>query len=328
MPQQDPMQQTMTGILGRGMTFAEEAVYRRAFEERMAVETETAKIANEREKLTLEFEKNKNAAIAKSIELLMPRWERGGQPGQGENVDVGGFSQGGAPMQQTSVGPSGTSSFAQDKTRYQEPTQENRRQARALLSPFVQMPDDPEAIFANKVKLMEAEARIVGEERRIEEAARETAAGKKEEAARKRAEAKAAEQEAAAEKKETAGLKRDAYKAIATEMKSAQEKVNAQKAKLLSDVMFTNLPRAEQNARMAQIDDFAESWMHQIARNAKRSGIDIDPAEYITPKDPSIVTRARIDWYQDPANKSKRKLYDKWYMDTYGKSHGIKVKGD
>ena len=85
-----------------------------------------------------EMESQKAAALSQAIEAMKPGFKIGGAP-----VDVGGFSQGGAPMQQTVVGPQlqRPMPFAQAPAQFQGPTPEQEMEFKALRRKMLGLPE-------------------------------------------------------------------------------------------------------------------------------------------------------------------------------------------
>jgi hypothetical protein len=316
-----PVQQMMPDmqqILGRPLYPGESKMMWDTFEERMNIESETKRLANEQAKLQIEFERSKNAAIAKAIDLLMPRWERGGEPGQGQKVDVGQF-QG----QDVAVGPGapGQEITPASGARYQEPTTRNQAQARSLMAPFMKVPEDPEAKFMKQMELMAAKE----DERRATETMKLESKEKLATAAEAGKESRAAmrekEKEDKIELKENLRLKREATMQLEREMGNEYKEYNKRKISIERDPML----RPEQrNAQLEMLQDLYEATIETVAKRAKRHGIDIDASEFKAARDPSILSQKHIEWYKNKKrSKAEKKAFDKAYQEKFGKPHGL-----
>lgn len=307
-------------ILGRPLTIGEEMRYQNAFEERMAIDTEIARVANERQKLQLEFEKNKQTAIAKAIELMMPRWERGGAPGEGQKVDVGMF-QG----REVAVGPGAPgreiTPAAGPGVRYQEPTEQNRRQALSLLRPFVQVPDDPEAIFERQMEKVERQ-----EELRFQrEEARDIAVSQREEKRQEKITGRAEKREAAETLRAETAQRASEAKAIKLKFEDVLTGVHKEYTKQ-KNVVEADLTKTE-DYRKAALEDLKDSYVATIgivAKRAAKHGLDLDVEEFGIERDPSVLSRKQLDRYK-AGNKKQKRAFAKWYEETYGKPLDIKV---
>ncbi len=311
---------TIQALLPRRLFPGEAERIMQAFEERMNVEAETRRLGNEQAKLQIEFERSKNNAIAKAIELMMPRWERGGTPGQGERVDVGQF-QG----QEVAVGPGAPgreiTPASAPSTRYQEPTMRNQAQARGLMAPFMKVPEDPEAKFVKQMELMAAKE----DERRATESmkldTKEKLAAEAEAGKERRASLREKEKEGKLELQENLRLKREATMQLEREMGGEYKEYNKRKITIERDPI---LKPEQRNAQLEMLQDLYEATIETVAKRAKRHGIDIDVNEFKAARDPSILSRKHIDWYKDKKRtKAEKRAFDTAYQEQFGKAHGL-----
>jgi hypothetical protein len=120
----------------------------RLAEREMARSERMADLQEEEQKREAAINEMKRSMISQAIQQQMGGWQRGGQP-----ADVGGFSQGGAPMQPTVAGPGGPTPFAQSSAQYQPPQQAGGMSGEMVRGAMGLKGEDPQQKFQKQVML-------------------------------------------------------------------------------------------------------------------------------------------------------------------------------
>ena len=312
----------MAALMGRPLTIGEERTVWHAWEEHNAIETEGKRLVKEREKILLEGEQLKQTLIARAIESMTPGWERGGQ-----RVDVGGFSQGGAPMQQVAVGPGQPGREITPATgpgvQYRQPGAEQQRMGQQLVRKEMGLtPEDPMDVFDRQIQAIQEKEKLRGQAARKTEEFRVGLETKKEAAGLTKLGEIEKAKTLAAETQETSRLHREVQLKFEDNLGTARKEYDKAVNTLKKDPMFRSLPAPDRNSQLAELQDQYESWIEDVARRGKRYGIDLDTSEFIKPKNPSVLNQEQIDWYKG-ADKKQKRAFDKAYEDRFGKKHGM-----